>query len=279
MAEWARDTLWRQGNLLTDETATALGLVHPEHPGDTVAIVATHDCDLAQSPVNEQMIEVVVGRRIDSMDGNYTHAKTARTLHSQFEGDAPLLAEFAATGKQTVSKKELFDFEPLAGQRLSPSGLATFQRWLASRYHRSAFPDEFERRLVRETKLADKIAKAVKPHGALIVAVLFDVDEGQNHVRTGPDDVYVLDITILYSVEANFEQAEAAAHAAMESIRDAFKHKLFDQQLVKWQSLELRYCDVLSEEALTYRQFSLMRSWRLEYISLGADPQQPIPAE
>lgn len=279
MAAWARDTPWRQGNLLTDETATALGLAHPEHPGDTVVIVATHDCDLAQSPENEQMIEVVIGRRIDSMDGNYTHAKTARTLHSQFEGDVPLFAEFGATGKQTVSKKELFYFEPQARQHLSPSGLASLQRWLAARYRRSAFPDEFELRLVSKTKLANKIAKAVKPHGALIIAVLFDVDEGQDRVRTDPGEAYVLDITLLHSVEADSEQAEAAAHTAKEAIQAAFKDKLFDKQSGKWKDIELRYCDVLSEEALTYRQFSLMKPWRLEYISLGADPQQQILAE
>ncbi|HED18565.1 MAG TPA: hypothetical protein ENI74_03575 [Gammaproteobacteria bacterium] len=134
-------------------------------------------------------------------------------------------------------------------------------------------------RLVSKTKLANKIAKAVKPHGALIIAVLFDVDEGQDHVRTDPDEVYVLDITLLYSVEADSEQAEAAAHTAKEAIQAAFKDKLFDKRSGQWKNIELRYCDVLSEEALTYRQFSLMKPWRLEYISLGADPQQPVLVE
>lgn len=279
MAEWARDTPWRQGDLLTDEATTALGLAHSEHPDDTIIIVATHNCDLAQSSENEPMVELVVGRRIDSMDGNYTHAKTARILHSQFEGNPPLLAEFTATGKRSISKKALIGFEPRASQHLSPSGQTTFQRWLAARYRRSAFPDEFERRLVRDTTLANKIAKAIKPHGELIVAVLFDVDEGQDRAKTGPDDVYVLDITLLHSVEVNFNQAEAAALTAKNVIQAAFKDKLFDQGLGKWQNIELRYCDVLSEEAITYHQFSLMKPWRLEYISLGADPQQPIPAE
>jgi hypothetical protein len=37
-------------------------------------------CDLAQLPETEPMIEVVVGHRIEKADGNYTHAKNARTL-------------------------------------------------------------------------------------------------------------------------------------------------------------------------------------------------------
>lgn len=280
MAEWSRETPWRQGHLLTDEAAKVLGLLHPEYPDDTVVIVATHDCDLAQSPVNEPVVEVVVGRRIDALDGNYTYAKTARTLHISFEGQSSFLAEFVTTAKCSISKEVLLaHYEPRESHCLTPSGQATFQRWLAARYRRSAFPDEFERRLLHETKLANKIAKAVKPHGKLISAVLFDVDEGQDHVRIGPDDVYVLDITLLHSVEDDFNKAEEAATKAKKVIQEAFMAKLLDKKSGKWQNIELRYCDVISEEALSYRQFSLMKPWRLEYISLGADQQQQILVE
>lgn len=279
MAEWTRKTPWRQSHVLTAEAVKSLNLVHPDYPNDTIVIVATHDCDLAQLINIEPQLEVVIGRRITDTDGNYTHAKTARILHVGFEGDVPLLAEFVITAKCSVPKEALVDFEPAAGHRLSPSGQATFQRWLASRYRRSAFPDEFERRLVRETKLAERIATAVKPHGDWIAAVLFDVDEGQEKDRTRSDDVYVLDITLLHAVEPDYDAAECAANTVKKAIKDAFEAKLLDKQSGKWRSIELRYINVVSEEALTYRQFTLMKPWRLEYISLGADPQQLIPAE
>jgi hypothetical protein len=279
MAEWTRETPWRQGHLLTDDTVNFLELFHSDYSGETVVIVVSHDCDLAQLISNEPVVEVVVGRRITDIDGNYTHAKSARTLHIKFEGDVMLLAEFVITAKCSISKKMLADFKPAIEYRLSPSCKATLQRWLASRYRRSAFPDEFERRLLRETKLAERIAQAVKPHGELIAAVLFDVDEGQELVRTGADDVYVLDITLLHSVESNYDTAASAANTAKAAIQAAFKTKLFDEKSGKWQYIELRYFDVLSEETLTYRQFTLMKPWRLDYISLGADPQQRIVAE
>lgn len=247
-----------------------------ESLGNAVVIIATHDCDLAQSPEAEPQIEVIIGCRIDALDGNFTHAKSPRTLHIKFDGDARLQAEFVATAKRAISKTALLKFAPRADAKLSSSGQATFQRWLTARYRRSAFPDEFERRLVRETKLAERIAKAVKPHGELIVAVLFDVDEGQDNVKDGPDDVYILDINILYSVEGDVDKAEAAAELARKTIHEAFEAKLLDQQSAAWRNIELRYCEVISEEALTYRQFSLMKPWRLEYMSFGADPQQPI---
>jgi len=281
MAEWQRDTTWRQGRLLTPEAVQALGLLHPTHPAETLVIVASHDCDIAQSIASEPRVELLVGRRLNTLDldGNFTHAKAARTLHIGFAGDAPVLAEFVATAKYSIGKELLGDFQPAEFSRLSPAGQATFQRWLAARYHRSAFPDEFERRLVRETKLAERIAKAVKPHGELITAVLFDVDEGVDLVRNGPHDVYLLDITLLHATEPDFAQAEAAANTAKRVIQSDFERKLFDAQTGQWQSIELRYLDVMSEEALTYRQFTLLKRWRLDHLSLGAEPQQPLLAE
>jgi lactam utilization protein B len=150
--------------------------------------------------------------------------------------------------------------------------------WLASRYRRSAFPDEFERRLIKESKLHEKIAKAVKPHGALIAGVFFDVDQGAEITRAGSDDTYTLDITILHAADPNFDAAEKAAETAAKAIEKAFKDKLFAPTQT-WQHIELRSCEVLSESVLTYQLFKQLKRWRLEHISLGAVPQQPVMPE
>jgi len=277
MAEWARNTPWRQGHLLTNEAVTATGLNHPKYPDDTVVIVASHDCDLAQLPDIEPQVEVVVGRQIPALDGNYTHAKSSRTLHLEFDNE-PLLAEFVITEKHSIPKNVLVDFGPRTNVRLSPRNLSTFQQWLASRYRRSAFPDEFDHRM-KKAGLTDKIVKAVKPHGSMITAVFFDVDEGQEVARTGPDDVYMLDIILLHATEPDFQAAEASANEARVAIEHAFTTKLFDTQSGSWKSIELRSVEVNSEGAMTYLQSTLLKQWRLDYISLGADPQQPVLAE
>lgn len=278
MVEWTRKTPWRQGHLLSDEAISTIGLIHPEYPNDTVAIVATHDCDLAQNPDKEPHVELIIGRRIVTLDGNFTHAKTSRTLHLGFEGDEPLLTEFVIVEKYSISKDVLVNFEPKANVKLSPPDLATFQLWLAARYRRAAFPDEFEKRL-KETNLHEKIAKAVKPHGKMITAVFFDVDDGHEIARTGPNEVYVLDISLVYATEPDSNSAETAANTAKNKIKHAFKHKLFDTQSGNWNNIELRYVDVISEEALTYRQSRVWKQWRLDYISLAADPPQPVLTE
>ena len=106
MAEWNRETPWRQGHLLGNDAIEALGLRHEIAPEKTLFIVATHDCDLAQLPEGEPLIEVVVGRLAVEKGGNCTHAKNARKLHVEFAGDAVFCAEFEATSKE-LSKNNL----------------------------------------------------------------------------------------------------------------------------------------------------------------------------
>ena len=222
MEEWNRDTPWRQGHLLDKDAIEALGLHHAAAPDKTLVIIASHDCDLAQAPEGEPAVEVVVGRLVTDKDGNCTHAKNARKLHVEFAGAAFIGAEFEATAKVSIDKRALNDFVPRPEAHLSPENHAIFQMWLASRYRRSAFPDEFERRLTSKNfKLHETIAKAVKPHGELIAGVFFDVDEGDDVTRDGPDDTYTLDIIILHLADPDFDAAEKAAETAAKGKRPA----------------------------------------------------------
>lgn len=278
MAEWNRDTPWRQGHLLGNDAIEALGL-HSAAPDQTVVIVATHDCDLAQTPEAEPLIEVIVGLLVTHKDGNCTHSKNARKLHIEFAGEVVFWAEFEATAKSSIDKRLMNKFMPRPDARLSPENHAIFQIWLASRYRRSAFPDEFERRLTsKEFKIHEKIAKAVKPHGELIAGIFFDVDEGQEVTRDSPDDTYTLDVTILHAADPDFDAAEKAAQTVAEAIEKAFRDKLFNPTKT-WQYIELRSCEPISESVLTYQMFKQLKRWRLEHISLAADPQQSVLAE
>ena len=69
MPNWTRNTPWRQGSLLTVETAKAVNVLHPEDPDGSVVIVATHNCDLAQLPDKESLMSrlLLVEKFINSM--------------------------------------------------------------------------------------------------------------------------------------------------------------------------------------------------------------------
>lgn len=275
MVDETRNTSWRQGHVLTSAATHALNLLHPSAPNDTIVIVATHDCDVVQSCEAEPVVEVLVGRKIPAPDGNSTHGKSSRTLHIEVGGSSPFWLEVVATAKKNIGKAELFVFSPDSDAKLSPESCNTLQGWLAARYRRSAFPDEFETRL-KEAKLVEKIKKAVEPSGTLITKVFFDVDEGEDCIRQGEADVYQLDIILLHVTEPDFYEAENAAQIAAASIKKAFEARLLDKATLTWRSIELRDVDVVSEEAMSYRVFRNLKPWKLDHLSFGAEPQQPV---
>jgi hypothetical protein len=237
--------------------------------------VISHDCDIASAPNQEPNVEVIVGCRIDSSNGNFTHAKNARRLHLDFrQEEARVAVELLATKKISISKESLFDFQPRDGLSLDQQGHSILQRWLAARYRRAAFPDEFDRRLA-DSGLKDKLGKILKPLGPWIPAVFFDIDAGEEIKRAGPDDTYVLDVIILHTTEDDPDKALTAATQVKQEIEKAFREKLYVEG-TGWRHIELRDCLVMSDEALTYRQSTLLKQWRLEHISLREDPVQPM---
>jgi hypothetical protein len=105
------------------------------------------------------------------------------------------------------------------------------------------------------------------------------VDEGKDIVHEKPDDSYLLDIILLHSAGSDFNLAESAAIKAKGAIEKAFREKLYNHSNGWWQWIELRYVDAISEEALTYKQSTLLKKWRLDHISLASEPQQRMLKE
>jgi hypothetical protein len=129
VAEWNRDTPWRQGQLLSSDAVATLGLRHPVESEQTLVIVASHDCDLTQHPDGEPVVEVVVGRLLADKDGTYAHAKSSRKLHVEFTGTSACWCEFEATAKVTVDKWLLNEFKPRTDATLSPENQAARQNY------------------------------------------------------------------------------------------------------------------------------------------------------
>ncbi|MFM9967826.1 MAG: hypothetical protein ACKVQK_05440 [Burkholderiales bacterium] len=277
MGEWARDTPWHQGNVLPDDACKALGLSHAESAERIFVVVVSHDCDLAQDPGKEPFVEIVTGRIIGAIKA-YGHAKSARRLHIEYSGQqGPLAVELSAVDKVFVKKNDLAPFDPRTDVNLDAQGLAILQRWLAARYRRAAFPDEFERRL-KETKVPRRIKRALDTAGKHVVAIFFDVDGGEDIQHHGAADFYCLGIQLLYDTGMNESDAEAAARRAANEIEKAFE-SAFQGKDQAWKSIRLEYCDVISDQAMSYRDSRLFKQWRLEYISLEDDPQQPVLEE
>lgn len=278
MAEWGRDTPWRQGHILPTEVAKELGLSCPRDPDATIVVVISHDCDLAQLPFTEPNVEVIAGCVVNPADGNLTYAKNVRRLHLPFQSEHDdVVVDLVASEKLTLPKAKLAQYAPRSDLRLHPSQSSILQNWLAARYRRAAFPDEFDRRL-EDSGLREKIGKILKSHGVHISAIFFDVDDGEEKDREGSTEPFVLDIYLLHTTSPDPAAAEHAANDAKARIEKVFKQRL-NPDGKGWKEIELRSCDVISDEALTFKQSRILKQWRQDHVSLRDDPPQEMVAE
>jgi hypothetical protein len=278
MTCWSRQTPWRQGHVLPDEAILALGLSSTK-PHPIIAIVVSHDCDIAQDPSVEPDVEVLLGCKVLVPDGNFTHAKNPRKLHLPLLSDkSNFYCELVATEKKLVKKEDIGKFCPDPSVSVLPRDRSTLQHWLAARYRRTAFPDEFDRRL-NKCGLPKKLADILGPLGEHVFAVFFDVDEGDDVVRDGADDPYSLRIDLLYSTMSDPLLSEKAATKAASEISDVFKKKFFVESAGTWKNIELIDCSAISDEVMTYKMSLFYKRWNADYISFRSDPPQPILSE
>jgi hypothetical protein len=274
-AIWTRDTLWRQGYVLTAEAAQALGLSHPETPDSTCVVVISHDCDLANDDLQvEPDVEIIVGRHLPKGNGNYFWSKAPRTLHvDALKNDTAVVVELVAIAKRLIPKQRLAAFAPDAAHSLPGKSLSALRSWLGVRYNRAAFPDPFVNRLSR-FKVDKRLARIIEPVGKRLSAVYFDVDGGKEIDRSDGSP-YELKIVLVYPPGDDPEQAAEDVEKIEIEIADLFEKKHFDQVSGKWDGIDLKACLSISEDDLSVSQARRLMQWRLEYMTLKADEEQP----
>lgn len=274
-AIWARDTPWRQGHILSADANQALGLVHPETPELTCVVVISHDCDLANDALQiEPAVEVIVGRRVPKGDGNYFWAKAPRTLHVDvLRNDLSAVVELVATAKSTIPKQALATFLPDTTYSFPGKSLSSLRSWLGVRYNRAAFPDPFVNCL-SQSKTDKRLAKIIEPVGNLLSAVYFDVDGGEE-IDHSDGSSYGLKIVLAYPPGDDPEQTAEEVEKLAGSIDDLFVKKHFDDDIGRWRGIALKACIPISEDDLPVSKARLLTQWRLEYMTLKADEEQP----
>lgn len=268
MGGWDRGTPWRQGHVFTDKAASELGLVEVNALADSAVVVVSHDCDLVNGTDKEPNIEVIVGRRIPNPDGNLTHGKNPRRLHVSFEENgATVYVELTAKEKRNLEKDRVAGYAPNRAIALTPNNRSVLQEWLAARYRRAAFPEEFGSRL-RNAQLDERIAKIIEPHGEHLVAILVDLDEGQV-VERQAGDPYTVSIYVLYYTGQDPQEAERAAREAAGSIAEEFRKRCFDSA-EGWKNIELLSCEPISDMTMPYAIERRLMRLNFEYLSLRA---------
>lgn len=269
---WTRHTPWRQGHVLPPEALTHLELVEAGQAEGARTVVISHDCDLANDDLNaEPDVEVLVGRAVPALNGNYAWGKSPRTLHLPVQkGAGTEVLELVQTTKRCVPKTELAKFVPSAEHVMDPKSLSTLRSWLGIRYNRAAFADTFVERL-SAAKADERLAQLLKSSGDLISFVFFRM-EGEHTVERQDGDPYLFDIVLVFppgdDADASADRAEALAEKVEADLQGRLKEPL---------ALVLRSCMAISEDDITVAQAKVLTQWRLEHMTLRSVEPQPGP--
>ncbi|MEK6372190.1 MAG: hypothetical protein AABO58_05790 [Acidobacteriota bacterium] len=190
-ADPLRERLLRE-DLLRDVTA------------DDLLIVATQDCDLVcHSFETEPYAEIVIGRRVDTADGNCRFGKNPRRLQFELSG-TPDTYEVQAISRISVPRDVLAEYGPDPERKLDETTSRMIPEWLGKRYTRVALPDSFnERSRVAQAKIRDRL----KADGELVEAIFLTVVP---NAELAPHEAYSLVVRVVVREETLLDDARGA---------------------------------------------------------------------
>ena len=265
-----RDTGWRQGDLLTQETAIRLTLVGEADKKRVVVI--THDCDIPHK--DEASVEVIVAEVVTGANPQFSYARNPRKLHLSYEiaDGKPIVVELRHGERRSVPKNQFGEHAARDSNASLPTDAKrTLKQWLAARYGRPAFPNTFEnrlRKLVGKNSVERQIGKALEPEAKHLVGLFFDLGEQRSaEVPTG--EPYVLSISVVYDATEGSTQTRQSAEKAASQLRELFEKAYGKPDIAT--EIALDACEAVADTAITLADLRRVDQWRLEYISLGDD--------
>ena len=180
MRHWMESAGWRQGGFVQQKDLPTLICLYPDVgiTEDIYLVVASQSCDIAHA--QEPMIEFMIARKKDKMDGNFAHNKHPRKLHIEAivdnEGQIERLSlEIKAHEKICLLKDDFPEsLIPESYIELELNSLKEFVAWLAGRYQRPALPTEFDRRFDEKWK-KDKRRKFTEKGSEHILGIYVEI--------------------------------------------------------------------------------------------------------
>lgn len=163
---------WRQGHVIERQSASPKlkALLEGTPPELTYWVVLTQDCDLIHESYEKEPEVEFLGCKLASVpDGNFAHGKNPRRIQL-----AAVIANQSAILDGLIVQRFCFpravleDFAPPPDCSVPVDQIRTLVEWAARRYTRSAFPDEFNRR-IRKAQVGFK--KVLADNGAVISGV------------------------------------------------------------------------------------------------------------
>jgi hypothetical protein len=265
-----RNVQWRQGSVLNDTDADKIP-ASEGFPRKKVVLI-THDCDLASS--KEEIAEYIVGSEVNSPGKLFTKAKHQRQLHLAYQDRKGLHRYIELTYKTrgTVSKTVLHSFEgPDEDYKLIADERRTLSQWLAARYGRPAFPENFEARLRREIKgvqFNKALTNLVKQYSTDILAIFLDLGD-QRFLELEPTEIYGIKLYVVYVALGAAAVRTSAKMLASEITKIA---NLYYPEESDVEAIDFETCAAIADNEITLSDLRKLDQWQFEYLSLDESP-------
>lgn len=253
------DRGWRQGSVLSPRLTKHL---KSEDGDELVLVLVSHDCDIVNHDFDaEPCCEVWVGRIVDEADGNKVRGKNPRVIHLRVPtGDTEKVVEGLAHHREFIDRRLLALDDPASV--LDNRARTELTRWLAARYIRAAFPDEFNERVRPAIK---KVGKLVgKPVGEYLSGIYMLVPDEELDVDSSYD--VIVRGTMLVD---HFDDPRTREEVT----------KLLDKVVAAidgCDGITVYDHEVVSEGKFSLDDLRLMKRWDWDHISLKPDPAHDL---
>lgn len=219
---------WRQGSVVrSSDLEYLLNIIDRPYEEGLVLLIASQSCDLANNNVDsDPYIELSVARRIEDLNGHFTHNKNPRTLHTNITcrtDDENVFSEenieLRAFEKVVIPKESFISLQPDLDKVLEERQVKSYVAWLAARYSRPALPSTFNDR-VRAADPKDKLRSKVKKGNEQLVGIYVEI---MPDAEVKDNESYSVNLLGLLPVgfDGDSSKAENAMFAYAEVLRNA----------------------------------------------------------
>ena len=251
IGERLREKGWRQGVIVpADQILEGLPDGSPT-TDDDFAMVVSQSCDLVHHDLGKEPSAVVLLlKSIESGSLELMHGRNPRLLHlATCDGQ---WFEAWAWNQTSIPRDALASKNASREMKLDPSVLRCVLDWLAKRFTRIAFPDNFNDTLNPKSNAIGKLLKKNHQHFSEILLNISPFDELETGQR------YELACYLLMERERHDDPAALAQARAIA----AKLEKLFVDC-----GIDVLACSAVSEGVLTVAEFNELLSWDFDHLT------------
>lgn len=216
-----------------------------------LAMVVSQSCDLVHHDLgNEPSAVILLLKSVSSGKSEVMHGRNPRLLH--FQAADGSWFEAWAWNQIVIPRDHLAEKVAAAGMELAPKVLRGVLDWLAKRFTRIAFPDDFNDALKPKS---NAIGKLLKKNHELFTEILLHVSPFD---ELGPDQHYELACYLLMAEEIHDEPTQLA---------DACAVAVKLEKLFKDCGIEVLACNPVSEKELTVAELNELVRWDYDHLT------------